>query len=397
MKLKKSRKKIDGKSSPRKSTRRSTRKSTRKSPTPRKSSSSLKNDDTLPDEQILPEQLSKHARHNYYNVDELISKIKTLNRQNNLLGKIIDENLKADNDPIINLCRELLNLNPNDQKLLLAKIATKQGIKDNVVNEFMSGKRIDRFFKLFTISIYKLWEKSKIVSQTGKFVYTLHGNPLVKGSVYLSSYIFENPTALSSYGRTIICDVLTPYVPTLLSIPICIGIYGYYIYVAGDYFFETIRPLTPYKDDRTVDFTSMANHYLYKFIEYNAKHNAIVETLANIVEPLSNTTATAYNISTNIWEKLNSNTYKAIHVLEVVEGAVDTGINIISNIDEKIKGLSETIENNKLLKFAVNSALPLLVGPDKADKADKIMKDLSTALPMPSHISEYPQLTGEDD
>jgi len=291
-------------------------------------------------------------------------------------------------------------LSPNDQKLLLAKLATKQGIKDNVVNEFMSGKRLDRFFRLLTTSIYKLWEKSKIVSQTGKFVYTLHGNPLVKGSVYLSSYIFEEPTALSSYGRTIICDVLTPYVPTLLSTPICIGIYGYYFYVAGDYFFETIRPLTPYKDDRTVDFTSMTNHYLYKFLEYNAKHNAIVETLANIVEPLSNTTATAYNISTNIWAKLNNNTDKAIHVLEVVEGAVDTGVNIISNIDEKIKGLSETIENNKLLKFAVNSALPLLVGPDKADK---IMKDLSTALPMPSHnnhllpMSEYQQLPGEDD
>ena len=89
-----SRKKMDGKSpSTRKSSRKSTRKSSsppRKSSSPPRKSSSPEND-TLPDEQILPEQLSKHARHNYYIVDELISKIKNLNRQNNLLGFITVE------------------------------------------------------------------------------------------------------------------------------------------------------------------------------------------------------------------------------------------------------------------------------------------------------------------
>jgi hypothetical protein len=126
--------------------------------------------------------------------------------------------------------------------------------------------------------------------------------------------------------------------------------------------------------------------------------NSFIEKIAKTVEPLSNRTATAYNISSNIVNKLRDNTDKAIHILEAVDGAADTVINIVSNIDEKITGVSEIIDNNKLLKLAVNSALPLLIGQDKTER---LIKDFSNArgLPMPSHstnllpaASEYSQL-----
>lgn len=388
-KLKSRPSKSDGKS-PRK-TKKS--RSSKSSPKKTKSSSSSPK---LPVQQILPEQLSKHARHNYYTVDELVSKVKNLNRQVNLLEKIIDEELKADNDPIINLCIALLSKSPEDQQLILAQMGKEKGIKDNIVNDFMSGKRTDRYFRILTSLIYNTWDKLKTVSKTGNFVYTLHGSPIVKGSVYLSSYIFDEPTALSSYGRTIICDVASPYIPSLLSYPICLGIYGYYFYVAGDYFFETIRPLTPYNDDKNVDFTTMVNHYLYKFLEYNAKHNAFIEKIATVVEPLANSTVTAYNISTNIFELIVNNTGKAVHILEGVNEAVNTTANILSNVDDKIKDITKIIDKNNLLKYAIKTGLPLLIGHDDADK---LTRELSTAsaLPMPSYISEYPQIAGEDD
>ena len=374
----------------------------KKASTPKKISP-VKND-------VLPEQLSKHAQNNYYQVDELLSKCKELNRQANLLGKIIDKELKVDNDPIIKLCNELLNMSSENQKLFLAKLGENQGIPDNIINQFMLGKRVDRYFKMLANAIYKIWNQYNIASQTGNFIYTLHGNPIVKGSAYLSTHIFDMPEVLNSYGRTIICDIASPFssiYPLNIAIaPICIGIYGYYFYIIGDCFFETIRPLTPYKDDTSIDVLSMTQHYLHKFLKYNAKNNAFIDKIAKVVDPLSNNTITAYNISTNIIESISRTGNKTVHILEAVEGAVDKVEHFVSNIDKNIKGISDIIENNNILKIAVGTALPLLL--DKKD-ADKIMEGISkisalsmpsqNRLPMPSYDTEFLQIDypGEDD